>query len=282
MSDEIKELLDSIDESLMQSQEEADNNEDEFVHIIEDSEITDTPIPEAELKQAEKIITVNEEIAQFNKEVLGKLESPLIVHKKSDASYEDTASSQEMSETHTEEERPNLIRHRFRKDKKKKNHWALPIIIIVVAAAVFTGLYFSGILSPQKEERTTADTNSSAETTTTLQQAYEGKIVIKNTYIFVDGVEVNGIEGLQNALKYVDPSPTAYEIVKEDANADFLNNDVLPLMLDMGFYDESTVISTTASTGLIAQEETPETSPSPTDQPTDQPAETPVTEGTSE
>lgn len=280
MSDEIKDLLDSIDENIIKSQNEADNNEDELVHIIEDSEITDTPIPEAELKKAEKIITVNEEIAQFNKEVLGKLESPLIVHKKSDASYEDTASSQEMSETHTEEERPNLTRHRFKKDKKKKNHWVLPIVIIVAAAAVFTGLYFSGILSPQKQEKTTADTsNTSVETTTTLQQAYEGKIVIKNTYIFVDGIEVNGIEGLQNALKYVDPSPTAYEIVKEDANADFLNNDVLPLMLDMGFYDESTVISTIASTGLIAQEET--TAP-PTEPPAEQQTEPPVSEVTSE
>ncbi len=274
MSDEIKELIDGIDKNIMQSENPENNPDDELISIIEDSEVTDTPISEAELKKAEKIITDNDEIAQFNKEVLGKLESPLIVHKKSDASYEDTASAHEMSETHTDEARPTLKRHRFKKDKKKKNHWIAPILIIVIAAAAVTGLYYSGAFTPaQKEEKTNADTVTTAETTTSLQHAYQGKIVIKNTYIFVDGVEVNGIEGLQDALKYVDPSPTAYEIVKEDANSDFLNNDVLPLMLDMGFYDESTVISTIASTGLMAQEETTAVPP-PTEPPTEQPSST--------
>lgn len=272
MSDEIKELLDSIDESIMQSEENNNSTADELISIIESGEVTDTPISEAELKKAQRIITDNDEIAQFNKEVLGKLESPLIVHKKSDASNEDTASAQEMSETHADEERPTLKRHRFRKEKKKANHWIVPVLVIVIAAAVVTGLYYSGTFSPQKEEKTTADTKTTAETTTSLQQAYQGKIVIKNTYIFVDGVEVNGIEGLQDALKYVDPSPTAYEIVKEDANSDFLNNDVLPLMLDMGFYDESTIISTIASTGLMAEAETT-TAPPPTEPQTEPPTE---------
>lgn len=251
MNDEIKDGLEEQNEKL-----KADESiNDELISIIEDTEVSDTPISEAELEKANKIITDNDEIAQFNKEVLGKLESPLVVHKKSDASYEDTASSLEMNETHTGEERPTLKRHRFKKESKKKHPWVAPLIIVVIIASVFAGLYYSGNLDFKKKEATTAPTETTTETTTSLQQAYQGKILVKGTYIFVDGIEVNGIEGLQNALKYVDPSPTAYEIVKENENSDFLNNDILPLLQGMGFYDESTVITNVASSGLMAAEE---------------------------
>ena len=67
-----------------------------------------------------KPLTDNEEIKEFNKEVLGKLDSPLVVHIKGDASYEEDTSAFEMNETHTDEERPTLMRHRFRKEKKSK------------------------------------------------------------------------------------------------------------------------------------------------------------------
>lgn len=276
MSDEIKEELEKEGAiNIIPGSDDSFN--DELMSIIEESDVSDTPVSEEELEKAKEIITVNDEIAQFNKDVLGKLESPLIVHKKSDASYEDTASALEMSETHTDESRPTLKRHRFKKAPKKKGRWIAPLFILVVIAAVFAGLYYSGSLDFSKEKTTAHKTEATTETTTSIQQAYQGKILVKGTYIFVDGIEVGGIEGLQNALKYVDPSPTAYEIVKENENSDFLNNDILPIMQEMGFYDETTVITNVASSGLMAQEEMT-TLPPATEAPTEPLTEAPAPE----
>jgi hypothetical protein len=207
------------------------------------------------------IVTDNDEIEELNKAVLGKLESPLIVHRKSDASYEENASSLEMNETHTDEERPTLTRHRFRKDPKQK-HKGLKIFIavIVILAAVFAALYYTGNITFNSKETTVKVTESTSETTTSLQQAYEGKIVIKNTYIFVDGVEVDGLDGLQKTLRYEDPSPTAYEIIiegsEDEINDSFYNYDIYPLLQKMGFIDKTTVVTHIVSTGLVADEET--------------------------
>jgi hypothetical protein len=207
-----------------------------------------------------QIVTDNDEIDEFNKTVLGKLESPLIVHKKSDASYEENASYLEMNETHTDEQRPTLTRHRFKKDPKKKHKgFKIFIVVIVILAGVFAGLYYTGNITFTGRETTKKTTVSTSETTTSLEQAYEGKIVIKNTYIFVDGVEVDGINGLQNALKYQDPSPTAYEIVIEgsadDFDDSFYNYEIYPVLQDLGFIDDTTVVTHVVSTGLMASDE---------------------------
>lgn len=231
---------------------------DDIIQIVNDEEYMPDVAPTAEeYASAEKIISNSEEVAIQNKEELEQLESPLIVHKLTDASYQQTASELTMEDTHTDDDGPTLERHRFRKvPKKNRNGIKIVLLLVVIAVAVLAGLYYGGVIDFGKESETTKPVSeATAESTTSLEQAYEGKIVVKGTFIFVDGVEVDGIEGLQNALKYVDPSPTAYEIVKEDANADFLNYDILPLMKNMGFYDENTVISTIVSTGLIAEEE---------------------------
>lgn len=230
-----------------------------FTIVDDDNQVSDVPPTEEEFQSAEEIITANDEIAAQNKEKLEQLESPLIVHKVTDASYQETASEIAMEETHIDEDEPTLQRHRFRKDQKKKsknkNAFVTLLVILVICGAVFAGLYYGGVFSNQEKQEITQSAESTTETTTSIVEAYQGKIVIKGTYIFVDGLEVNGIEGLQNALKYVDPSPTAYEIVKENANSDFLNNDVLPLLLEMKFYDKSTVITSVVSSGLVADEE---------------------------
>lgn len=230
---------------------------DNLFEIVEDENHTpDVPPTDAEFDLAAKIISASDEVAAQNKEELEQLESPLIVHKSTDASYQETASGITMEETHVDDDQPTLERHRFRKQPKKKGRGALAfLVVIVIACAVFAGVYF-GAIAPNKAKPTTTHKSSGVtQTTTTIQQAYEGKIVVKGTYIFVDGIEVDGIDGLQRELKYQDPSPTKYEIVKENANADFLNNDILPLMLDMGFYNKKTVISTIAKTGLVAKDE---------------------------
>lgn len=243
-----------MDDDIIKNMESAEA-QDELEEIINDDHIPDTPPTEAEFDKAAELISTSDEVAAQNKAELDELESPLIVHKKSDASYQETASDVVMEETHVEEDAPTLTRHRFRKEKTN-NHTGLKvfIIILVICAVVFAGLYYGGVikLDNNKETKPTVTTE---ESTTSLEQKYEGKIVVKGMYIFVDGVEVNGIEGLQSALKYVEPSPTAYEIVKENADAIFLNDNILPLMSEMGFYDETTVISTIAKTGLIAEAE---------------------------
>ena len=98
--------------------------------------------PVEEIKKAEKILTDNDEIAAFNKEVLGELEPPLVVHKKSDTSYDNNNNSVlEMNDTHIDDTKPTLTRHRFKKDDKKKGKGAVVVIFIaVVVVAVFAAL----------------------------------------------------------------------------------------------------------------------------------------------
>ena len=57
-------------------------------------------------------------------------------------------------------------------------------------------------------------------------------------------------------MRYVDKSTTAYTIIDENADSNFLNNNVLPILLDMGFYDENTNIVHQGHTGLMAKDET--------------------------
>lgn len=184
------------------------------------------------------------------------LESPLVVHKKSDASYQDTASEIVMNETHTEDDGPTLERHRFRKDAKKSGKGWIVLVVIVIIAAVFAGLYYGGVIKFDHNKTTVSTTESTTESTTlSLKEQYKGTIVVKGTYIFVDGSEVNGLEGLQNKIKYDDPDTSAYKIIDENANSDFLNYNILPLLEAMGFYGEDTVITHIESTGLMSKDE---------------------------
>ena len=207
-------------------------------------------------------ITENEEVISQEPE---KLDNPLVVHKKGDASYEETAVPVEMTDTHTDDDSPTLIRHRFRKERKSHKGLIAVLIIIVIVAGVFSALYVTGNIK-FNNETTTAKKTTTTETTTSLQQAYKGTIVIKGTYIFVDGNEVKGTEGLQKALEYEDKSTTAYTIIDEGANSDFLNFEVLQILEQMGFYGKDTKITHKESTGLIAEAETTTLPPETTTQ----------------
>ncbi|MBQ9530720.1 MAG: hypothetical protein IJR70_01485 [Eubacterium sp.] len=184
-----------------------------------------------------------------------KLDNPLVVHKKSDASYDESSATVEMNDTHSEEDYPTLRRHRFRKEKKSHRGLIAVLIIIVILAGAFSALYVTGSIK-FLNETTTAKKTTTTEAVTKLEDVYKGTIVVKGTYIFVDAVEVKGIEGLQKALEYEDKSTTAYTIIDEGANSDFLNFEVLQLLEQMGFYGKDTVITHKESTGLIAEAET--------------------------
>lgn len=193
----------------------------------------------------------------INDDAVEELCSPLVVHKKGDASYGENTVSIDVNETHeNENEMPTLKRHRFRKEKNKNGNKALIVIAVlfVIIAAVFCALYFTGNISfDEKVAKTTKQTTT--QQTTSLQEKYANTIVIKGTFIFVNGVEVDGIKGLQDALEYEDKSTTAYSIINENANDSFVNYNVLPLLSDMGFYDENTVVTHQGYTGLIAKAE---------------------------
>ncbi len=227
-------------------------------------------------------LSLNEEIRDFNKEVLGRLDSPLVVHKKGDASYEDNTDQYEMNSTHNGEERPTLERHRFRKEKKKSKAPIVFLLIFAILASVFAGLYYSGKITFNGGETTTEKTTSTTESTTVdLVAKYQGTIVIKGTYIFVNGKEVNGIEGLQNAVKYEDASPNTFELIVEDENAQFFNNEVLPLLESLGFFTSETKVTHLDKTGLMAAAETTTLPPSTTQTTTTVPTTQPTTQAVS-
>lgn len=180
-----------------------------------------------------------------------KLDNPLVVHNKNDASYYNSDEALQMEQTHEKIEAHHLERHRFKKESNPKTKKIVAfLVVLVVLAVVFCALYFTGNITFNKDT-TTQPTETTSEVTTSIEQAYEGTIVVNDTYIFVDGTEVEGIQGLQQALRTVTPSTTAYKIINENANGMFLDNEVLPILYDLGFYDENTEILHKNQTGLV-------------------------------
>ena len=89
-----------------------------------------------------------------------KLDNPLVVHKKGDASYQEEGNEVSMQNTHVDEDSdaPTLERHRFKKEKKKKK-WPYVLAVIVVAAVVVIALLVNnGTIYLTKKENTSAYT----------------------------------------------------------------------------------------------------------------------------
>lgn len=188
-----------------------------------------------------------------------KLDSPLIVHKKSDASYQETASEVVMSSTHTDDEGSEgatLERHRFKKEKKRRK-WPLALLVfIVIAAAVLCALKYGGVLDSSPEE-ITSEKPSTSSYITEPENKFEGVIVVKGTYIFFEGNELDGLEGLEKEIKYLDAG-TTFEIWEEKADSNFLNFEVLALLSQ---YDIKYEITHKVSTGLVSKYENVTTEP---------------------
>lgn len=179
-----------------------------------------------------------------------KLDNPLVVHKESDASYQETASEVSMSKTHTEEDTdvPTLERHRFKKKKKAKKWPWFVVAVIAIAVAVCIALYYNGYFKPDSED--TETTTRKSYTTQTVNE-FEGIITVKNTYIFFEGQEVDGIEGLIKEIKYLDPG-THFVVQDENADSNFLNYDILPILEQ---YNIDYEVKHIASSGLMAEKE---------------------------
>lgn len=81
------------------------------------------------------------------------LDSPLVVHKKDDASYQEANTEVSMQNTHVDEDSdmPTLERHRFKKEKKKKKWPYVLCTLIAILAVVLVVLFNNGTIKlPQK------------------------------------------------------------------------------------------------------------------------------------
>lgn len=177
-----------------------------------------------------------------------KLDSPLIVHKVTDASYQETANEVDVDITHIEDGGATLERHRFRRVKKKKK-WPYVLLIVVIIVAVLCGLYYSGVFNKTDvaDDTTTTERNY----LTTEANKFEGIITVKESYIFFEGTEIDGTEQLAREVKYIS-SGTKFIVQDENADDKFLSEEVLPILSEYGIeYDLKFIISS----GLISKYE---------------------------
>ncbi len=180
-----------------------------------------------------------------------KLDSPFVVHKETDASYEEYDNELDVNITHIEENGATLERHRFKKTKKKSK---APYFIcaLIVVAAVVAGLYYGGIIPNFFEKETTVPEESENNVSTTEANKFEGVITVKGTYLFFEGKEINGTEELINEVKYIG---TDKKFIVQDENADsnYLNNEILPVLTSYNIQYEVKYI---ISSGLVSSKET--------------------------
>lgn len=156
------------------------------------------------------------------------LDSPLVVHKKDDASYQEANTEVSMQNTHVDEDSdmPTLERHRFKKEKKKKKWPYVLCTLIAILAIVLVVLFNNGTIKlPQKQ--TTAQTQKSY--TTQAVNPFADTITIKGTYIFYEGTELDDIGSLEREIKYQD-SNKEFTVQDEHADSNFLNKEVLPVL----------------------------------------------------
>lgn len=180
-----------------------------------------------------------------------KLDSPLVVHKETDASYEENNAELDVNITHIDEDTVTLERHRFKKVKKKSKApyvFCAAVIIIAVSA----GLYFGGIIPNFFDKNETTVPVSDNNASTTEENRFEGIITVKGTYLFFEGKEINGTEDLINEIKYADEN-TSFIIQDENADSTFLNDEILPVLTSYNIQYEVKYI---VSSGLMSANET--------------------------
>lgn len=184
------------------------------------------------------------------------LDSPLVVHKETDASYEENNTELNVNITHIDEDTATLERHRFKKVKKKsKAPYVVCAILIIIA--VLAGLYFGGVIPNFFDNNeTTAPVIENSESTTEANR-FEGIITVKGTYLFFEGKEINGTEELISEIKYADEN-TSFIIQDENADSTFLNDEILPVLTSYNIQYEVKYI---VSSGLMSAKETTTSAP---------------------
>lgn len=180
-----------------------------------------------------------------------KLDSPLIVHKETDASYEENNTELDVNITHIDEDTVTLERHRFKKVKKKsKAPYVFCAVLIIIA--VFAGLYFGGVIPKFFDKVETTVPVSKSSESTTEENRFKGIITVKGTYLFFEGKEINGTEELISEIKYANEN-TSFIIQDENADSTFLNDEILPILTSYNIQYEVKFI---VSSGLMSVNET--------------------------
>lgn len=180
-----------------------------------------------------------------------KLDSPLVVHKETDASYEENNTELDVNITHIDEDTVTLERHRFKKVKKKsKAPYVFCAVLIIIA--VFAGLYFGGVIPKFFEKDETTVPVSDGSESTTEENRFKGIITVKGTYLFFEGKEINGTEDLISEIKYANEN-TSFIIQDENADSTFLNDEILPILTSYNIQYEVKYI---VSSGLMSVNET--------------------------
>lgn len=195
-----------------------------------------------------------------------QLDSPLVVHKESDASYQAVVND-DSTQTRSEDEldAPTLERHRFKKEKKPSKVPYVIAILIVVAAAIFAGLYFTGNIEFGSGKGAT-ESPTKKSYTTLPQNDFEDTITVKGTYLFFEGTEMDTIEDLIREIKYLDDG-IVLTIQDENADSNYLNNEVLPVLVQ---YDVDYNVKYIVSSGLVSKyenNEAPSENPSNNEEP---------------
>ncbi len=194
------------------------------------------------------------------------LDSPLVVHKPDDASYQETATDGGMQTTHIDDDSdvPTLERHRFKKVKKKKK-WPFVLIGLIAATVIIiVVLVNNGIINFGAKETTTQPKKSY---TSQIENPFSDTITVKGTYLFFEGAEIDGIKGLEREIKYMDKG-TKFIVQDENADSNFLNFEVLSMLSD---YEMEYEITHIVSSGLVSKYETT-APPAATEAPTEAPA----------
>lgn len=180
-----------------------------------------------------------------------KLDSPLVVHKETDASYEENNTELDVNITHIDEDTVTLERHRFKKVKKKsKAPYVFCAVLIIIA--VFAGLYFGGVIPKFFDKVETTVPVSESSESTTEENRFKGIITVKGTYLFFEGKEINGAEDLISEIKYANEN-TSFIIQDENADTTFLNDEILPILTSYNIQYEVKFI---VSSGLMSVNET--------------------------
>lgn len=180
-----------------------------------------------------------------------KLDSPLVVHKETDASYEENNTELDVNITHIDEDTVTLERHRFKKVKKKsKAPYVFCAVLIIIA--VFAGLYFGGVIPKFFDKVETTVPVSESSESTTEENRFKGIITVKGTYLFFEGKEINGTEDLISEIKYANEN-TSFIIQDENADSIFLNDEILPILTSYNIQYEVKFI---VSSGLMSVNET--------------------------
>ncbi len=180
-----------------------------------------------------------------------KLDSPLVVHKETDASYEENNTELDVNITHIDEDTITLERHRFKKVKKNsKAPYVFCAVLIIIA--IFAGLYFGGVIPKFFDKGETTVPVSDSSESTTEENRFKGIITVKGTYLFFEGKEINGTEDLISEIKYANEN-TSFIIQDENADSTFLNDEILPILTSYNIQYEVKYI---VSSGLMSVNDT--------------------------